>query len=141
MAQVLSFAFMDAQYARGFNPANARSDAEEQAAREQLMAYRAASEVQRVALREMYGDALMDRTLAGTTQIEMCRAAGHFIAAWQDIETRDHHWQHGLNREHQLVMADAELATWPYADGPIGEWVVRVHHIIHPRYRTDRRRR
>lgn len=132
MGQILSLAFMAEKYARSFSPAAATSLSEYQAAQEAQLTYLTARYRQRLALRELFGDDKVDRAIAGGLQIDLCRAAGHFIACWQDIATKDHHWQHGENPEHRLTMPDAALQEWPWADGPVGEWVARVHAARRP---------
>ena len=89
--------------------------------------YVQAREAQWQGLREQYGDERMDACERGTVIIKACRAQGHDLGAWQDLDGT-FVFQHGRN-ETALRLSREELATWPYADGPVGIWIERVHRL------------
>lgn len=92
--------------------------------------YEVARYRQQLGLREKYGDALVERCIRGTAEIEACRKRGHTIKAWDErVDGRVlHHFQHNENPEHHLIL-DPSDDKWPYADGPVGEWVERIHSL------------
>lgn len=92
---------------------------------------RVAGERELMHYRELYGNEIVDRCLRGTEAIRRCQRQGHVIAAWDERAedgTVRHYFQHGDNPRNRLML-DPSDNKWPWADGPVGEWIERVHNL------------
>ncbi len=90
-----------------------------------------ASDRQLAHYRELYGDDIVDRCLRGGKTLKQCQRDGHTVSAWNetaDDGTIRHYFQHGTNPRNRLVLNPSDN-KWPWADGPVGEWVERVHNL------------